>query len=247
MYYDNYTGQVVRLYGRNAVLATTWENLSEQSTLIDYSNVNATAAKVQISSSSTADTAAGTGAQQVAICGIDANYKLQIETIALNGQTQVETIGSFLRVFSVEVVLSGTGKTNAGTIYTIKTGTGGTMTAGVPGTVTSQWCQMLIGYGVCTSGMFTVPAGRKYHILSGWAAAVAQISHIGLFTYNPLSNTLMNNFSSIVGTGASVTMTTEEPVNAIYPEKTDIYLRGLSLTAGGNANATLFFKWDSGA
>lgn len=243
MYYDNFNGRIVRMYGRNSTLATTWENLAEHSTLVNYASVNATAAKLQISSASAADTALGTGARRVAVFGLDANYQFLAEEIALAGQTQVETVGSFLRVFSAEVVLSGSGMTNAGVIYVIKTGTGGTITTGIPGTLTSIWAQILAGYGVATSGMFTVPVGRQYKVISGSGGAAAQISAIGLFTWNPLTNTLMNNFSSILGIGATAVIPIEQPATVTYPEKTDIYLRGLSLTAGGNANATLFLKW----
>jgi len=243
MYYDNYSGSIVKMYGRNAALATTWENLSEHSTLVNYASVNATAAKVQISSGSAADTAAGTGARRVAVFGIDANYAFLAEEIDLAGQTQVETVGSFLRVFSVEVVSCGTGMMNAGVIYAIKTGTGGTVTAGVPGTLTSIWVQMLAGYGVATSGVFTAPAGRMYKVLSGYAGAVTQISTIGLFTYHPVTNTFMNMFSSIVGTGATAFIKIEQPAEIIIQPKTDVYLRGLSGTAGGNVNATVSLKW----
>ena len=43
-----------------------------------------------ISSSSTADTSAGTGAQTVTVQGLDENYATQSVTVDMNGQTQVQ-------------------------------------------------------------------------------------------------------------------------------------------------------------
>jgi hypothetical protein len=242
MIMDNYTGEVVRLYGRNSLLSTTRENLAAHSTFVDYSSVT-TATKVQVSSASTDDAAAGTGARTLRVFGLDDDYNFQYDDITMDGQTAVESTKSFIRVFCAEVTSAGSGQTNAGIIYIIVSGTGGSYSGGVPGTLTGVWIQIIAGYGTETSGMFTVPAGRHYLIESGYAATVTQISNIQIWSYHPTNGVLLNNFSTIVGVGAQVDITTVAPQGAVYPAKTDIYLRGLSYTAGGNANATLFFRW----
>ncbi len=67
-------------------------------------------------SSSTADTAAGTGARQIRIFGRDANYNSLLETVTMNGTSTVTTTNAFHRVTFAQVRLSGSGQTNAGAI-----------------------------------------------------------------------------------------------------------------------------------
>lgn len=239
-----YEGPVVRFSGRNGATTTTFENVAELSTLITYQAVNATAAKVQLSSSSAADAAAGTGARTVCIFGLDANYDIQNETIALNGQTQVESVLSYLRVFGVQVQTAGSGYTNAGDIYCVKTGTGGTITAGVPGTLTSAWVKIPVGYGNGTSGIFTVPRGKKYQLRSLIASARGQASEVSIWTHDVgVGKALHLEISHIVGTTVEQFMVPplHDPT-LVYPitfnEKTDIYLRCLSAAANGIVSAT---------
>jgi len=237
MYYDRYLGKIVELQGYNPALNTTNENMAEHSTLIDYASVGAAAAKLQISSSSVADTAAGTGARTIAICGLDADYKHLIEIIALNGQTQVETVKAFLRVFSVEVASVGSGRTNAGDLYIIMTGTGGTLVAGVPPTLTSLWVKILVGTGVGTSGMLTVPAGMIYEQSALHVSGMAQPVIASIWTYNPTNGGTKQD--QIFGIGSNQNLNRDARLKVKYPEKTDIYLRALSTTAAGRATAIL--------
>ena len=54
-----------------------------------YSYLSA-ASTLYISSSSTDDTVAGTGARTVTVSGLDNNFDEKVETVSLNGQTGVE-------------------------------------------------------------------------------------------------------------------------------------------------------------
>ena len=87
-----------------------------------------TASVLKISSSSTDDTAAGTGARTVVIVGLDGSYNQVSETVTLNGQTAVNTTNSYLYVNQFYVASVGSGGANAGNI---NAGTG-TVTSGVP-------------------------------------------------------------------------------------------------------------------
>lgn len=237
MFYERYQGQIIELQGYNAALSTTNENLADHSTLIDYAGVASAASKLQISSSSAADTAAGTGAQAVIICGLDASYKFIVESIDLNGQTQVETVNAFLRVFCVEVSRVGTGRVNAGDLYIIITGTGGTVTAGVPGTLTSLWVKVLVGTGVSTSGMITVPAGSLYELKKIHCSGMAQPVIVSIWTYNASEGGTKQDQVFGIGSNMNLEHKAERPIK--YSEKTDIYLRALSTTAAGRATAVL--------
>jgi len=223
------------MYGRNYSLALNgWANLCELNNLITWGPAD-TAAKVQVNSTSAADTAAGTGAQQVTICGLDVNYKFQTETLSLNGQTQVESTKVFKRVFSAEVSRSGTGFINAGTIYVIKTGTGGTLSGGIPPTLTSGWVLIVPGIGIGTSGVFTVPAGYSAQFERVRLAVVKASAYWGIYMHNAATNTCAAYMTGqITPTGSGGGLDPISPIHYKIPEKTDIYMRGFAFTNVGD-------------
>jgi hypothetical protein len=108
----------------------------------------ATAQHLQISSASANDTAAGTGARQVTITGLDANYNPLTEVLATSGVTPVVTTNLFLRVNRCFVSSSGTfATTNLGDITVAQQG--GTNIQGI----------IRAGFGIMASGVYTIPAG----------------------------------------------------------------------------------------
>ena len=111
-----------------------------------------TAAQMKVSSGSANDAAAGTGARTILLAGLDANYNRISEVVTLNGQTQVTTVNSYLRITYTEITSTGSGNAQAGIIYV---GTG-SATAGVPATI--YW-QSEITYNNWSFAGFTVPAG----------------------------------------------------------------------------------------
>lgn len=108
-----------------------------------------------ISSSSAADTSAGTGAQTVTIQGLDENYEVKSVTVNMNGQTQVQIGDAFgwLRVNRIFVATSGSGGTAAGTIYVANSG----VTSGVPTGIT--YGNIVQGDNQSQMSVYTVPAG----------------------------------------------------------------------------------------
>ena len=108
------------------------------------------AADIDIVSTSTADTALGTGAQTIDLRGLDANYKLQSELISLNGQTDVHPEYDYIRIFRVYIIAVGDGGVNAATIP-IDDGT-------------NILAQIIIGFGQTTQAAYTIPADFK----KGW-------------------------------------------------------------------------------
>ena len=242
----DFLGQTIRVKGRNVGLATSLENLNEISLAINYQAVNATAAKVDVISSSAADTAAGAGARKVYLFGLDANFAFQSEEITMNGQTAVVSTKDFLRVFAAEVTTTGTGLVNAGDIYVYKTGTGGTIAAGVPGTLTSGWLKMLAGYGMGTSGLFTTPAGRSYQLRKATVGGRTQPCEVQLYSMrlDDAADTSLHLEEAWAFGNACMTYVDYDPTSGpIFPPKTDIYLRGLSSTAAGCATAELVLDW----
>ena len=116
-----------------------------------YSYLSA-ASVLKVSSSSTADTSAGTGARTVELYGLDADYNEINEVITLNGQTSVDTTQEFLRINRMLIRSAGSGGTNAGVVYA---GTG-TVTTGVPA---NKYATVAIGDGQSLMALWTVPLG----------------------------------------------------------------------------------------
>lgn len=241
----HFNGEIVRVFGSNGNLTTSLETLSRLSTSIDWSTQATTAAKVQLISSSALDTSTGTGARSVQVIGLDANYKLQSEIISLDGQAYVESLLSFIRVFQISTYLSGSTHSNAGDIYCIMTGTGGTPSGGVPPTLTSCWALMPIGWGVGTSGIYTVPAGKRMRLESIHVSARAQESGFYLFSQNPSSttdNALVIETGVSIGASQTLEFTYPLPTSYIFEEKTDLYMRALSTASGGIMTAELLLR-----
>lgn len=110
-----------------------------------------------VSSTSVNDTSGGSGANTILIQGLDENYVEIEETVTLNGQTQVTTQLSYLRVYRSFVTLAGSSGTSGGTIYIGSSGA----TGGVPnGTVYAN-----LGIGNQTQiAAYTVPAGHTLYV-----------------------------------------------------------------------------------
>lgn len=154
-------------FGFNPDVDDSLETVWSQGGLYSYLT---SASVLKVSSSSTADTSAGTGARTVLISGLDADCNEISETVTLNGQTAVNTTNSFYRVFRMTVKTAGTGAQNAGTIYA---GTG-TVTAGVPANV---YGAIAVGDNQTLMAFWTVPAGYTAYLLAvDVSVATTQIS-----------------------------------------------------------------------
>ncbi|MDB4296103.1 hypothetical protein N9940_00745 [bacterium] len=110
-----------------------------------------------VSSSSANDTSGGTGANTILIQGLDEDYNEIEETVTLNGQTQVATQLSYLRVYRSYVTLAGSDGTSGGTISIASSGA----TGGVPnGTV---YASLALGNQTQIAA-YTVPAGYTLYV-----------------------------------------------------------------------------------
>ncbi len=121
----------LRKFGHNSAVGTTLQTLWTGSGLYAYP---AAATIMKVSSGDTDDTAAGTGAQSVQIYGLDADYKEIDETVILNGQTEVNTTLSYLRVYRMIVRTAGSSGWNEGKLYVGV----GAVTTGVPATIYAE-------------------------------------------------------------------------------------------------------------
>jgi hypothetical protein len=142
-------------FGFNSDIDDSLETVWAQGGLYSYL---ASASVLKVSSSSTADTSAGTGARTVELSGLDTNYDEISETVTLNGQTAVNTTNEFLRINRMVVRSAGSGGQNAGVIYA---GTG-TVSSGVPA---NKYATIAIGDNQTLMALWTVPRGYTAYLL----------------------------------------------------------------------------------
>jgi hypothetical protein len=218
-------------FGNNADINGSLETVWSQGGLYSYP---AAAIQMKVSSSSTDDTGSGTGAQTVFVYGLDADYNEITEVVTLDGQTEVLTAQSFLRVNRAFVVTAGTGATAAGTIYV---GTG-VVTAGVPATV---YAVISLGENQTTMAVWTVPAKHTLYVHRGFFSAssnnVAQYV-LGKFVFRPQGGVFRNAADLTVNSNA-IGYDFEIPL--ALPEKTDIEARAIALS-GTNFYVTASFE-----
>jgi hypothetical protein len=215
-------------FGINGNVGTSIETIWAQGGTYAYP---AAATVMKISSSSADDAADGTGARTIAIFGLDANYNKINETVALNGETEVNTTNSFLRIFRMYVVTAGSGATAAGTIYA---GTG-TVTSGVPEniygmiTLTANQTQM---------AFWTVPAGYTFYLTGIYyssANSTANASTNFQLIERPLDGVF--RIQSSVRTAGNGDFVIDFHTPIFFSEKTDIEIRAVASAGASNVSA----------
>lgn len=213
--------------GISGGVGTSYTTVWSQNTVYAYLS---TASVMKISSSSANDTSAGTGARTVSIYGLDADYNPINETVTMNGQTAVNTVNSYLRVFHLAVVTAGSGEAAAGTIYA---GTG-TVTTGVPAVV----------YGVYTTGngstaaIWTVPAGYTAYVTgyaSGYSNATATANGTISLCVRPFGSVFDTISQLRVSNGVQGWIAFQYPI--AVDEKSDIEIRAVSSAASAGVTA----------
>jgi hypothetical protein len=220
--------RAVTVFGYNPDLDTAEETVWPDGGTVTRA---AAAGVMKVSSSSTDDAAAGTGARTIVVQGLDANYNEISETVTLDGQTAVNTAKSFLRINNMYVATAGSGLTSAGTIYI---GTG-IVTAGVPATI---YDLIYVGYNQTTTGFYTVPAGYTAYLHAG-NLSVGQASGSSEVT----GRLLTIGTNGIPLTAAVVTLNNgfsdyvfETPIP--IPEKTSLEARAIGKSSNNSVSST---------
>ena len=182
---------------------------------------------VTISSSSGADTGAGTGAQTVLISGLDAAYLPVSELVILTGAVPVVTTQTFLRFQDATVQTAGSGGKNAGVL-----------TATLGG---NPQCAIPIGLNTSQLGFYTVPAGFTVYLIqadfaiSEGAVATAR----GSLSVRPFGGVFLIKDNYVAGSSTGQ-VTTEYRAPIIVPEKSDVIV-----VATASANTELFIRLDA--
>ena len=144
-------------FGFNPDIDDALETVWAQGGLYSYLS---SATTLYISSSSTADDAAGTGARTATVSGLDADWNEVSVTVDLDGRNAVQLgdASNWIRVFRVTVDTAGTGGQNAGVLYV---GDSATPTLGVP---TNKYATVAIGDNQTLMALWTVPAGYTAYL-----------------------------------------------------------------------------------
>ncbi len=211
-------------FGFNSDVDDSLETVWAQGGLYSYL---ASASVLKVSSSSTADTSAGTGARTVEISGLDTNYDEISETVTLNGQTAVNTTNEFLRINRMVVRSAGSGGQNAGVIYA---GTG-TVTTGVPA---NKYATIAIGDNQTVMALWTVPRGYTAYLLQT-DITVATTQNNKYCTVHLVSRPNGEVFQikdKFVKAESSVHQAYTIPLK--FEEKTDIEVRAIGDSAGAD-------------
>lgn len=148
-------------FGRNPDVGATAETIWDVGDAYSYL---AAATALKVSSSSAADTSAGTGARTVRLYGLGGDYAEITEDVTLSGQTAATTTAEFLRVYRMVVLTAGSGGKNAGVIYA---GTG-TVASGVPA---NKYAAISTGNNQTLMAVYTVPAGKTATLRRYYASA----------------------------------------------------------------------------
>lgn len=169
---------------------------------------------VTVVSSSANDAAAGTGARTVKISGLNANWFEQSETVTLNGVGLVDSVNSYLRVFSFEVLTAGSGGVTAGAIS-------------IAQKVTTANIFLVVAAGLNRefSTQYTIPANRKGYLNKIYGrvrkGTASSIDGFVLFRTENGPIQQIHPFSL----SSAITLNREMDGGTYFPPKTDILLR----------------------
>lgn len=146
---------------------------------------------VDVVSSDTNDTSAGTGARTVRITGLASSAATSYtqEIITLNGTTPVTSTGSWYRVNRVEVLTAGSGGENAGVITVDQTTSGGVFAA-VP-----------TGLNQSAIGAYTIPASNQglliaFNVIMSRTNGSAGSAHVTLRRRSNAADSVFNTIAS---------------------------------------------------
>lgn len=181
---------------------------------------------MSISSASTADTSAGTGARTIRIYGLDASGNEIQEDLLLNGTTPGITTLEYWRVNDLVITTAGSGGQNAGIIKATST-TSGIVTA-----------HMAATHNRALQSHYTVPVGKYF--FSRWAlvgATAAGKSIRATLFYEPFGSVRI----PIVETYTSATcVELTNNISGIFPPLCTLYVK--AQTENGTASFALTYN-----
>jgi hypothetical protein len=195
---------IVSIFGYQPSVTTAsipiWENATA------YTYITAASTLSLVSTSASDDTNA-----KILINGLDSNFNLISETLAMNGTGAVTTVNSYFRVNSLFMVQAGTGQTTNVGVITLKQSS-------------NIVAQINAGIGKSQSMIYTVPAGYSFYL------SIAEVNTSNSYTGSVIVTYKVQTINN--STGVKV-VALQQPFVSIYTinrpsepfaysEKTDI-------------------------
>lgn len=182
---------------------------------------------LEIVSSDVDDADGGDGARRVRIFGLDGNYDPQEETVILNGQTAVDLVGTYLRVFRAYVLEAGTAEdANQGTLTIRLDGAGATQAIISP------------GVGQTLMAIYTIPNGKTGYLRKWYATPVGQATGEAIITVRTREEGMAFRVrEQVTVSNASTGWQYEIPYLVRLPEHTDIKMRANVSNNGSQIDA----------
>jgi len=211
-------------FGFNADVDDALETVWSKGGLYAYLS---SATALYISSSSTNDTVAGTGARTVKVSGLDSDYDEVSVTVNMNGQSGV-SLGTFTRVNRIEVLTAGSGGANAGNLHV---GSEASPTVGIPATT---YAYVTAGDNQTLMALWTVPRNYTAYVTQT-DITVATTQNNKYCTVSLVSRPFGGVFNvkdRFVKAESSVNQVYNFPLK--FEEKTDIEFRAIGDSAGAD-------------
>lgn len=236
-YYDLAAGKLpgqslVHKFGTNQALSTTPEDLWEAGGTLTYLTA---AVALEVLSTDSNDTAAGSGAQEVVVYGLDASFNEISEVVVTNGTSaSTATTQLFIRVYRVTVSKTGSyGGSNDGAL-TIRVSGGGLPQAYID-----------VSKGQTQGAHYTIPRGHKGYILA-MHTSVSTTKVVKFWIYiRERADVVSAPFSSwrvlFEGNGFEGSNPLPSKAPLYVPEKTDIKVVG-QVTAGSTSEASFDYQ-----
>lgn len=225
--------EFIHKFGYNPSIEAAAETIWSEGGLYVYPT---SASTMYISSSSAADTAAGTGARTATVYGLDANFEQINVTVSLNGQTGVQLNGAlnWYRVNRIVVNTAGSGGANAGVLYV---GTEATPSGGVP---TNKYATVAIGDNQTLMCLWTVPVGYTAYLHQKDVSSSSSAGKFAIFTLvSRPDGGVFNVIDRVTLANNATSLSYWNPI--VLTEKTDVEVRAIADSAGGTitVSATL--------
>lgn len=218
-------------FGFNPLIVDSLETIWAQGGLYSYL---ASASTLYISSSSTADDVASTGARTAKVSGLDANYDEVSVTVDLDGQNGVQlgSASNWTRVNRIQVMSAGSGGANAGVLYV---GTEASPTIGVP---TNKYATVAIGDNQTLMALWTVPRGYTAYLYQTKITVATEANNkYGIISVVARPDGgVFNVKDKFVTVLDSVTQEYNFPLK--FEEKTDIEVRAIGSSANSNLSVS---------
>lgn len=202
--------------GSNATVSITADTAGAAGNSITLATSETDAATVSGANLTGGDDANNVGALSVRVTGVDADYEEITEDVTMGGTVAVNTVNSYLRINSMEVLTAGSYGTNKGNI---------TATAATDNTVTAK---ILADNGKALQAVFTVPAGFSGFVMGMHATQLNEASGSAILKLLARTNAGPWILAEAMGGNPQGEGSRKFLIPRKFAEKTDLRLRALT-------------------